>query len=180
MTAPPTAPTAHFIFGTNQVIPANIVADRYREGLAPLVITTGGANRHNGVVEGQELRRLLTEQGVSDADILCEDQSASTQQNVELALPHLRAAVDSGFAVTAVCKWYHLRAIHYLRQLLPEVDGIHAVTFEPVYSNVPITRENWSHHPDGRRRVLREWQEVSRRIADGSFDRLELAGGMWR
>jgi DUF218 domain len=66
----------------NQPPPAAVVAARYRDGLAPLVIVTGGINRHNGVVEGQMFRRLLTAAGVPDAAIRVEDQSANTWQNV--------------------------------------------------------------------------------------------------
>jgi hypothetical protein len=67
---PPDEPTAHVIFGTNQAQPAAVVARRYRHGLAPLVIATGGINRHNGVVEGQMFRQLLNASGVQDSSIL--------------------------------------------------------------------------------------------------------------
>jgi len=180
VTAPPAGVTAHFIFGTNQVIPVDLVADRYHRGLAPLIITTGGINRHDGTVEGQEFRRLLVEKGVSEATISCEDQSANTWQNVEFAMPHIRHAFELGLPITAVCKWYHRRAVHCLRTLLPEAGAIYAITFEPVYSGVPITRANWIKHPDGKRRVIREWQEVSRRTADGSFKELHRIEGAWR
>jgi hypothetical protein len=178
--APPASPTAHIIFGTNQAIPADIVADRYHEGLAPLVIATGGVNRHNGVVEGREFHRLLTEGGVRGSAVRCEDQSANTWQNVEFALPHLREAVESGLPVTAVCKWYHRRAIHCLRTLLPDVEAFYAVTWEPVYSGAPVTRANWPLNREGRRRVIREWQEIPRRIDDGTFEDASLVGGAWR
>jgi uncharacterized SAM-binding protein YcdF (DUF218 family) len=180
VTAPPTGATAHFIFGTNQVIPADLVAERYHNGLAPFVIATGGVNRHTGIVEGREFHRLLIERGVSESAIRCEDRSTNTWQNVELALPFLREAAGAGFPITAVCKWYHRRAIHCLRTLLPEVGAIYAVTFEPIYSGLPITRENWTEHPDGKRRVIREWQEVLRRIADGTFKDLKRVDGEWR
>jgi uncharacterized SAM-binding protein YcdF (DUF218 family) len=178
--APPVEATAHFIFGTNQTIPADLVIDRHHKGLAPFVITTGGVNRHNGIVEGRELRRQLIEGGVSESVIRCEDRSANTWQNVELALPYLREATDSGLAITAVCKWYHRRAIHCLRTLLPEMEAIYAVTFEPIYSGVPITRTNWIAHPDGKRRVIREWEEVRRRVSDGSYQELNRINGAWR
>jgi hypothetical protein len=88
--------------------------------------------------------------------------------------------VDSGLPITAVCKWYHRRAIHCLRTLLPEIEVIYAVTFEPIYSGVPITRTNWISHPDGRRRVIREWQEVRRRVSDGSYKELNRINGAWQ
>jgi uncharacterized SAM-binding protein YcdF (DUF218 family) len=160
-------------------MPVEIVTERYRQGLVPLVIVTGGVNRHNGIIEGQVFHRLLSERGVPTDIIRCEDRSANTRQNVEFALPHLREALESGHSITVVCKWFHRRAIHCLGTLLPDVGPVHAITFEPIYSGVPITRENWPTHPDGRRRVLREWQEVSRRVSDHSFAPLTKVDGAW-
>jgi uncharacterized SAM-binding protein YcdF (DUF218 family) len=177
---PPDEPTAHVIFGTNQSQPAAIVAGRYREGLAPLIIATGGINRHNGVVEGQMFRQLLTASGVPDGSICVEDQSADTWQNVELSLPFLRQALASGLRLTAVSKWYHRRAIHALRTLLPEADIFYAISWEPVYAGALVTRDNWPKSQDGRRRVIREWQEVPRRVRVGSYHEAVKAGGVWR
>jgi uncharacterized SAM-binding protein YcdF (DUF218 family) len=177
---PPDEPTAYVIFGTNQAQPATIAAARYRDGLAPLIIATGGINRHNGVVEGQMFRQLLTASGVPHGSIRVEDQSANTWQNVELSLPFLREALASGLRLTAVTKWYHRRAVHALRTLLPEVDFIYAISWEPVYAGAPVTRDNWPKSPDGRRRVIREWQEVRRRVSDGSYREAVKAGAAWR
>lgn len=179
-TPTPTTETAHFIFGTNQVLPIDIVTERYQQGLAPIIIATGGVNRHNGIVEGSEFRRLLIERGVQADSIRHEEQSANTWENVEFSLPHLREVLSRGLSITAICKWYHRRAIQCLRTLLPEAEVIHAITFEPIYSGVPITRTNWIEHPDGKRRVIREWQEVQRRIADGSFREMNRVGDSWR
>jgi hypothetical protein len=52
---PPGQPAAHLIFGTNQAEPAVIPADRYHDGLAPLIIVTGGVNR--GYTPGDWLAR---------------------------------------------------------------------------------------------------------------------------
>ena len=109
------------IFGTNQRQPADIAASRYHSGLAPLIIVTGGINRHNGVVEGQMFRQLLHTAGVPDSSIRVEDQSANTWLNVELSLPFLREALSRGLRLTVASKWYHRRAVHALRTLLPEL-----------------------------------------------------------
>jgi uncharacterized SAM-binding protein YcdF (DUF218 family) len=177
---PPDEPTAHIIFGTNQPQPAAIVAERYHRGLAPLVIATGGVNRHNGVVEGRNFYRLLTESAVPDSSIRVEDQSVNTWQNVELSLPFLRKALALGLPLTAVSKWYHRRAVHVLRTLLPEVAFFYAISWEPVYAGAPVTRDNWPQTPDGRRRVIREWQEVPRRVGDGSYREATMVKGAWR
>ncbi|MET7760798.1 hypothetical protein [Streptomyces sp. NPDC005336] len=41
-------------------------------------------------------------------------------------------------------------------------------------------RADWPFTPDGKRRVIREWEEVPRRVADGSFREADLVGGAWR
>lgn len=178
--APPSEPSAHFIFGTNQDIPALITAEWYHKGLAPLIIATGGVNRHNGIIEGREFHRILIANGVHESAIRFEDSSENTWQNVENALPFLREALKSGLPITAVTKWYHRRAIHALRTLLPELGAFHAISWEPIYSGSPITRTNWSSHPDGRQKVTREWHEVSRRLADGSFSEANRIDGAWQ
>jgi hypothetical protein len=177
---PPGQPTAHLIFGTNQALPATIVAQRYHQGLAPLVIVTGGVNRHNGIVEGQEFLRLLTAGGVPASAIRCEDRSADTWQNIEFALPHLREAIAAGLSLTAVSKWYHLRAVHVLRTLLPELDCFHALSWEPVYSGAAITRQNWPDTDERRKKVIRERDDVARKVGDGTYLPATIVDGAWR
>src|SRR3954470_24275954 len=109
---PEEKPTAHLIFGTNQIQPVEIAAKRYHQGQAPLIIATGGINRHNGIVEGSEFRKLLIERGVPDSVIRYEDQSVNTWQNVEFARPFLREALELGLSITAISKWYHRRTLH--------------------------------------------------------------------
>ena len=176
---PPDEPTAHIIFGTNQTRPATIVAGRYHQGLAPLVIVTGGVNRHNGIVEGRMFRQLLADSGVPDSSIRVEDQSADTWQNVELSLPFLREALALGLPLTIVSKWYHRRAVHALRTLLREAEFFYAISWEPLYAGAPVTRDNWPKTPDGKRRVIREWHEVPRRVADGSYRQAAIVKGAW-
>jgi hypothetical protein len=95
-------------------------------------------------------------------------------------LPFLREALASGLRLTVVSKWYHRRAVHALRTLLPEAGFFYAISWEPVYAGALVTRDNWPKSPDGRRRVIREWQEVPRRISDGSYCEAVKSGGVWR
>ena len=177
---PPGEPTAHIIFGTNQAQPAAIVSKRHHRGLAPLVIVTGGVNRHNGVVEGRMFRELLTGAAVPDSSIRVEDESADTWQNVERSLPFLHEALTMGLRMTVVSKWYHRRAVHALRTLLPQTDRFYAISWAPVYAGTLVTRDSWPKIPSGKRRVVREWREVPHRIEDGSYRETMKLGGAWR
>jgi len=176
---PDTAPSVLVLFGTNQPTPARIATERYHRGLAPLIIATGGINRHNGIVEGREFARQLTAAGVPDSAVRIEDQSKDTWQNVELSMHYLREALAMGLPLVAISKWYHLRAVYCLRTQLPEAVPLYAIGWEPVYGGTLVTRDNWPSSPDGRRRVIRESQEVPRRVADGSYRPAGKKDGAW-
>jgi hypothetical protein len=179
--APPDGePVALVLFGTNQADPARIAAERYHGGAAPLLIATGGINRHNGIIEGREFARQLTEAGIPAGAIRVEDQSKDTWQNVELSLPYLREALAMELRLAVVTKWYHLRAVYCLATRLPEAAPFYAISWEPVYADTLVTRESWPKIPDGRRRVVREFQEVPRRVADGSYRAARKADSAWR
>ena len=176
---PDTQPVALVLFGTNQATPTRIAAGRYHNGTAPLMIATGGINRHNGIVEGRQFARQLAEAGVPRSVIRIEDQSRNTRQNVELSLPYLREALSMGLRLAVVSKWYHLRAVYCLHTLLPEAAPFYAISWDPVYADTLVTRESWPKILDGRRRVIRESQEVPRRVADGSYRAATKANGAW-
>jgi len=173
-------PVALIMFGTNQAAPAKIAAERYLREAAPLIIATGGVNRHNGIIEGRDFARQLTEAGVPRSAVRVEDKSANTWQNVEMSLPYLREALAVGLRLCAVSKWYHLRTIYCLRTLLPDAPPFWAVSWEPVYAGQLVTRESWSAIPDGRRRVLREAEEVPRRVTEGSYLPAVKKDGAWQ
>lgn len=178
--AAPSVPSAHIIFGTNQAAPAELVAQRYHDGLVPFVILTGGVNRHTGVLEAIEHRDILLQRGVPEKIMQYEASSTTTQGNVEQALPFLREALRSGLVLTAVCKWYHRRAIQQLRALLPEAPFFHAVTWEPVYDNLPVTRSDWWRQPPvAAQRILKEWRVIPERLAAGSIQEIKLIDGAW-
>lgn len=178
--APSVVPSAHLVFGTRHAAPAMLLAERYHQGLAPLIILTGGARSAAGPPVTDHLRRLLLNRDVPESAIRCADQSADTWQHVEAALPHLREAADRGLPISAVCKWYHRRAIHVLRTLLPEVGSFHASTWEPVYAATMVTRANWPWNPEGKRQVVRQWREIPRLVADGSVKETHRFDGAWQ
>jgi len=179
--APPAAPSAHVIFGTNQPTPAELVAERYHQGLVLFVVLTGGANRHTGVLESIEHRNILLQRGVPETLMVYEASSTTTRGNVARALPLLRNALRSGLMLTAVCKWYHRRAVQQLRALLPEAPFFHAVTWEPVYDNLPVTRSDWwLTSPAVTQRILKEWRIIPELLATGSLHEIQLIDGAWR
>jgi hypothetical protein len=91
------------------------------------------------------------------------------------------AATSGVYSVPrAVSKWYHRRTVHMLRTLLPESAPFYAISWEPLYAGMPVTRDSWPDIPDGLRRVVRESREIPRRVADGSFCAAEKTSAAWR
>jgi hypothetical protein len=56
---------------------------------------------------------------------------------------------------------------------------LYAIGWEPVYAGTLVTRDNWPSSPDGRRRVIRESQEVPRRVTEGSYLPAVKKDGAW-
>ena len=123
---------------------------------------------------------LLTGAGVPGTSVRVEDQAANTWQNVELSLSFLREALAAGLRLTIVSKWYHRRTVHALRTLLLQADCFYAISWGPVYADTLVTRENWPAIPDGRRRVIREWQEIPRKVSDGIYREATKLRGAWQ
>ncbi|HTR90358.1 MAG TPA: YdcF family protein [Trebonia sp.] len=182
ISAPPPdgVPVALVLFGTNkQDAPVRIAAGRYQAGTAPLIIATGGINRHDGSTEGREFARRLAAAGIPAEAVRVEDQSKDTWQNVELSLGYLREALGLGLPLVAVSKWHHLRAVYCLRTQLPAAVPLYAIGWNPIYGGQLVTRQTWPQVPDGRRRVIRETSEVARRIEDGSYAPAVKKDGAW-
>jgi hypothetical protein len=88
--------------------------------------------------------------------------------------------VALGLRLAVVSKWYHLRTIYCLATQLPEAAPFYAISWEPVYAGTLVTRGSWPKIPDGRRRVLRESQEIPRRVAEGTYRAARKADGGWQ
>jgi len=71
----------------------------YREGRVACVIASGGPPGASPS-EAEVIRRLCRTAGVPDADIVTENQAATTQQNIAFSLPLLRAAPGPLWIVT--------------------------------------------------------------------------------
>src|SRR5688572_23479256 len=111
-----------FIFGTRLVEPADLAADLYHQGCASLIVVTGGLNRKTGENEAQAHFQHLTQRGVPATQIILEDQSTNTLENVTFAISRISVAkpLDELRSVIAICKWMHSRrALMTLKRHLP-------------------------------------------------------------
>ena len=84
----------------------------FKSGLAPLIITTGGAAEDPQFSEGGVGRDYLVSRGVPDGDIVAETQSADTNQSAIRVANILRA---NGFhSCLAVSDGYHMFRVKHM------------------------------------------------------------------
>lgn len=81
-------------------------AQLYRRGLAPIVITTGGAGADPRFSEGEVGRNYLLSQGVPDAQLIAETQSPDTAASARRVATIMRA--NHMGSCLAVSDGYHM------------------------------------------------------------------------
>jgi uncharacterized SAM-binding protein YcdF (DUF218 family) len=94
--------------------------DLFRKGLAPVVITTGGAAQDPDFSEGGVGRDYLSRRGVPEENLIAETQSSDTAQSAERVANIMRA--NSMRTCIAVSDAYH---VFRIRSLL-EHEGVKA------------------------------------------------------
>lgn len=86
--------------------------DLFQRGLAPMVITTGGAGADPKFTEGSVGRDYLSGRGIPDRCLIAETQSADTAESAQRVSAILRA--NGMHAVVAVSDAYHIFRIKRL------------------------------------------------------------------
>ena len=104
-----------FVFGTWNAWRESIekAAELYKGRLVPKVIVSGGLNKQTGVVEGDLMVNELVNSGVPREDILVENRSTNTLENVLFPKDVIdnMLGLDSIKVITAVVKNFHARRV---------------------------------------------------------------------
>ncbi len=170
-----------FMPGTRLMEPAWIAASLIADGVAPLVVVTGGINRFTRANESAALRAELIAHGVAPGQILVESQSTNTLENVVNARQVVadRLAAKPLTSVLAVCKWMHSRRVLMsLKAHFPPGIQFYACTYAPH----GVTREAWSRKglvPQSAD-VIGNWNNIPEYLARGDIEEIERTGdGSW-
>jgi uncharacterized SAM-binding protein YcdF (DUF218 family) len=172
--APPRQADLAFVFGTRHPDPAYIAAELFGQGVVRYVALTGG-HRRLGVHEALSHLKILLDAGVPRERVIVERSSTNTLENVTLALPLIADSIELECieAVVVVAKWYHCRrATMTLKRHLPPGIRYYTRTYEP---NV-VRREDWHLDPEATRRVLKEWRNIPRYLAQGDIAEVQWDG----
>jgi uncharacterized SAM-binding protein YcdF (DUF218 family) len=104
----------------------------FQRGLAPLIITTGGAGKDPHYSEGQVGRDYLESRGVPDVNLIAETQGGNTEESVQRVTTILRA--NGMHSALLVSDAYHL---YRARQMMAR-EGIQ-VYVSPRPGSIPKT-----------------------------------------
>lgn len=162
------------IFGTRLPDPVPIAARLYLAQIVPKLVVTGGTNTLTQRHEAHAHYQLLQDLGIPSNDIIIEDQSTNTLENVMLALPKMREVINDFKSVIAVCKWMHARrALMTMKAHFPP--GVRY--FVSSYKPHGITPYNW-HLLDDQQQylVLKNWERIPKYLAKRHIAEIEFDG----
>ncbi len=161
-----------FIFGTSNSWKSSVerAAELYKKKLVPKIIVSGGKNIHTGIIEGNKIAEELIAIGVNKEDILIENKSTNTLENVRFSLEVIDREIGLSNIKTIVCvvKNYHARrALMTIRKHVPKNIKLKAAAYNSEY--YPFTKDNWTKSELGREKVMEEFEKIKIYLAKGDI-----------
>ncbi len=164
-----------FVFGTWNAWKESVEksVELYKSGSVPKIIFSGGMNKKAGVIEGEAVAEEAIKLGVTREDILIENRSANTLENVLFSLDLLdkELGLQNIKVITAVVKNYHARrALMTLRKHIPAHIQLKVAAY--MSDHYPFTKENWTESDPGKEKVFEEVEKIKTYLAKGDLAEL--------
>ncbi len=151
-------------------------AEAYRAGRAGKILLCGGVLRDfqgGKCTEAENMRKAALELGVAEEDIILENASQNTIENILFALIGLQRVftLNAVSKVLLVTTAYHMRrSLAIARYLFPA-----HISVVPCPANDTHTRrENWMQTPEGIRRAQGEAMNIVRCVQNGVIPDFEI------
>ena len=159
------------IFGTRYNGALDKVFELYKNNLVNKVVVSGGINRVTGENEADRMLKILVDKGVKEKDIIKENKSTNSLENVLFSKQLIESEI--GFAnikkIIAIVKHYHSRRVLMtLKKHFPKNVELIPVTYD-IYG---FTKDDWYNSEIGRRKVLSEWEKISKYLTQGDIEEL--------
>ncbi|WP_240416789.1 YdcF family protein [Paenibacillus periandrae] len=132
----------------------------YHQGIAPLLLPSGGATQHVETTEWEFLRNVGVSLGVPPEAILKEDKATNTFENARLSLEVLHQQEIHPKKVVLVCKNYHARRALLTYQFVFPRETIFYVT--PVIDKTGTSKDNWYKDEEKIKYVMNELEKVGK------------------
>ncbi len=162
-----------FVFGARFIQPAYIAAELFKMGLVKYIALTGGKNRLTEINEANTFYEVLIGMGISEAQIILENESTNTLENVIFAIPQIAARmnIQDVKSLIVITKWYHSRrAIMTLKRHFPDRIYYFTKTYEPE----GIGRTDWYLNEEATRVVKKEWDCIPQYLSFGHLAEIEI------
>jgi uncharacterized SAM-binding protein YcdF (DUF218 family) len=152
-----------FVFGTHLCLRQSVekAVELYMKRLVPKIVFTGGVNAESKKIESEEMKKLAITLGAKEEDIITENISTNTMENVTFALPIIdkEMGLVNINSITAVVKDFHSRrAVMTLRKYLPEHIKILATPYKS--DNHKYSKEMWYKTEIGREKIIEEIDKI--------------------
>jgi uncharacterized SAM-binding protein YcdF (DUF218 family) len=161
-----------FIFGTRQYQGAvNVAYDLYQKDLVSKILVSGGINRLSSENEALVIFQKLIALGVNECDIVVEDKSTNTLENVLLSKDVIEENIGlkNIQKIIAVVKNYHSRrALMTFKKHFPKHIKFVIADYEVYDFNI----NNWSESEQGREKVFGEYEKIQKYLAKGDIEEL--------
>lgn len=145
--------------------PLGRALELYRDGLAKKLVFTGGFNRRLQAVEAAEMARAAIAGGVPASDVLVEDKSTNTAENVANTLQHIDDAIGLGNieSVLLVAIHFHMQRVKMTAERAFPA-GIR-IGFAS-YPSAAYGEHDWHLSEIGRRDVLSEAEKIRKYLGE--------------
>lgn len=163
------------VFGTWNAWKGSVekAAELYKKALVPKIIFSGGINKNTEMTEGVAMAEEAIELGIRREDILIEDKSTNTLENVIFSLKIIDKEIGlyNINTITAVVKNYHARrSLMTLRRYTPaHIQFKVAAYISPYYD---FSKDNWLLSDLGKEKVLEEMKKIKIYLDKGDLTEL--------
>ena len=153
-----------------------VAVDAYHAGRASKIMLCGGAVKDfpdGKCSEAEYMRRAALASGVAEADIILEDSSQNTVENILFALVELQRSfwLNNVRSILLVTTAYHMRrSLAIARYLFPD----HITVIPCPADDNNTRRDNWMNTPAGMERAKGETMKIVRYVTSGMIPDFEI------
>lgn len=153
-----------------------VAVEAYKAGRAGKLVLCGGKLREfptGNYSEAEHMRQAALALGVREEDIILENSSQHTVENIRFALAELQQAfkLDNLHRVLLVTTTYHMRrSLAIARHLFPE----HIAVIPCPANDNNTRRDNWMHTPVGIKRAKDEAMKIVSYVTCGIIPDFEI------
>lgn len=164
------------VFGNPHIAaPAAKEAARlYHDGLAPLILVSGGKKAASGHAEAHEIYLNLRGEGIPDSALLVEMSSLNTQENVVFSRSLLHKASPETNESSMICIGHAIAGRRFPMTVAANWPEITLPMFSHVWCNAQ-SEVDWHTRPDLRGEVLAQFVRIEPYIKAGFIKEIDVA-----